>query len=84
MIKQLPARRKIGIIAYARYFRASDLANGRFWYIPLGVGMSLLNIASGIVALVANVAYPVAILVCVAAVSAIVHTVGTSQAAPQD
>ncbi|MFI5421319.1 MAG: hypothetical protein ACHQ1H_10170, partial [Nitrososphaerales archaeon] len=36
VIKQLPARKIIGITAYRKYFLASDLRNGRFWYIPLG------------------------------------------------
>ncbi len=82
IIKQLPASHRIGIVAYAQYFRASDLVNGRFWYIPLGTGMYLLNIVSGIVVLFENVAYSASILVYVAAASAIVHLIGTSQAAP--
>jgi hypothetical protein len=82
MIKQLPARHRIGIVAYAQYFRASDLANGRFWYIPLGVGMYVLNIGSGIAALVMGVAYEFSIPIYAASGFTLVHLIGTSRAAP--
>ena len=41
-IKQLPARRRIGIEAYSAYSQASDLGNGIFFYGVLGVGAALL------------------------------------------
>lgn len=37
-IKQLPARHKIGSVAYSAYSRASDLGPGILWYGVLGVG----------------------------------------------
>jgi hypothetical protein len=47
-IKQLPARHRIGVLAFARYSQAADLANGVAWYTVLGVGTALLTlIAAG-------------------------------------
>lgn len=49
-IKQLPARHRIGSIAFSQYSRASDLGNGILFYGILGVGAALLNIAAAIAA----------------------------------
>jgi hypothetical protein len=47
-IKQLPARHRIGVLAFARYSQTADLANGVAWYAVLGVGTALLAlIAAG-------------------------------------
>jgi hypothetical protein len=43
-IKQLPARHRIGVLAFARYSQAADLANGIAWYAILGVGTALLTL----------------------------------------
>jgi hypothetical protein len=45
-IEQLPARHRIGMRAYRAYSRASHMANGRFWLIPLGIGGPVLTIAA--------------------------------------
>ena len=45
-IEQLPARHRIGVRAYSAYSRASPVANGRFWLIPLGIGGPILTIAA--------------------------------------
>jgi hypothetical protein len=37
-IKQLPARRRSGVVAFSAYSRASDQANGVAWYAAFGVG----------------------------------------------
>ncbi len=50
-IKQLPARRRIGVIAYSAYSRAGDLGRGLVWYPLLGGGTTLLSIAAGVAAL---------------------------------
>src|SRR3712207_9031408 len=49
-IKQLPARHKIGLVAYSEYSRASDLGPGILWYAILGVGAALLTIAAAVAA----------------------------------
>jgi hypothetical protein len=45
-IKQLPARRRIGALAYSTYSRASDLGPGIWWYGLLEMGAALLTIAA--------------------------------------
>jgi hypothetical protein len=47
-IKQLPARRRIGVIAYSAYSRAADMGTGILWYAILGVGAALLTIVAAI------------------------------------
>src|SRR3712207_1847610 len=49
-IKQLPARHKIGLVAYSEYSRASDLGPGVLWYAVLGVGAALLTVAAAVAA----------------------------------
>jgi hypothetical protein len=81
-IKQLPARKKIGIVNYRRYFVASDLGNGRFWYIPLGLTAYALNVA---VALAGYYLYGLVLstaLFFTAGACALIHAFGTSQAVP--
>jgi hypothetical protein len=46
-IKQLPARKKIGAVAYSDYSRAADLGNGLIWYPVLGVGTAVLSVVTG-------------------------------------
>src|SRR3712207_6798475 len=58
-IKQLPARHKIGPVAYSEYSRASDLGPGILWYGMLGMGATLLTIAAAGAALVQEVPPPV-------------------------
>jgi hypothetical protein len=50
-IEQLPARHRIGMRAYLTYSRASHMANGRFWLIPLGIVGPVLSVAAAIWAL---------------------------------
>ncbi len=82
VIKQLPARKVIGVAAYSKYFLASDLKNGRFWYIPLGISAYVLNVASAAAEYFEGSSTSTLALVSVAAASALVHALGTSQAAP--
>ncbi len=57
-IKQLPARHPIGPAAYTRYVRAADLANGLFWYPPLGIGVALITLAAVVAGLTNDPAAP--------------------------
>jgi len=43
VIVQLPARRRIGVTAYAAYARAADLGNGIAFYAAVGVGAAVLT-----------------------------------------
>jgi hypothetical protein len=48
-IKQLPARRRIGVAAFAAYSQAADLRNGIPWYATLGLGAPALALAAAAV-----------------------------------
>jgi hypothetical protein len=83
-IKQLPARRRIGIAAFSAYSRAADLANGRFWYGGLGAATALLTLSASIVGL-ADTPAPerqrtVALLSMASGTAA--HSLVTARAAP--
>jgi hypothetical protein len=82
VIKQLPARRHIGVVAYSKYFMAADLANGKFWYGPLGVLAYVLTVGSAIAGYLQNVETSAMTLFFIASALALVHAFGTSQAAP--
>jgi len=80
-IKQLPARRIIGVKAFSEYAKAADLKNGVLWYAILGVGAALSSIITAIVAWHFNV-NDYSLPVYMGAVFAICHSVCTSLAAP--
>jgi len=50
-IRQLPARHRIGVLAYSAYSRATDLGTAVFWYISVGVSALLFALAAALVAL---------------------------------
>lgn len=81
-IKQLPARRKIGIINYRSYFVASDLGNGRFWYVPLGLSAYALNVAVALAGYYLDGLVFSSILFIIAGACALIHAFGTSRAIP--
>lgn len=45
-IKQLPARHRIGVVAFSEYSKAADLSNGVAWYAGLGIGAALLAVVA--------------------------------------
>ena len=49
-IKQLPARRRMGALAFAAYSQASDLGPGIIWYASIGIGAAALTIAAALAA----------------------------------
>jgi hypothetical protein len=81
-IKQLPARRRIGVLSYAAYSRAADLGNGIVWYAGLGLGAAGCSVAVAVVALVQGVAPVHAPPIAVAAGLSILHSLTTTRAAP--
>jgi hypothetical protein len=78
-IKQLPARHKIGLVAYSQDSRASDLGPGILWYGILGVGAAVLTIAAAFLERVPSAS---ATPLFVAAALAVLHSLVTTQAAP--
>src|SRR5262245_58508960 len=81
-IKQLPARHRMGAVAYSLYSRAADLGNGIFFYGILGIGAALLTIAAAISAFWQDIPNSGASLIYVGAAFALLHSLSTMQAAP--
>jgi hypothetical protein len=84
-IKQLPARLRMGAVAYSAYSKASDLAAGVVWYALLGIGGALLAIVAAVLVFFTQInaasALPV-LPVYLAAVLSILHSLVTALAAP--
>jgi len=80
VIVQLPARRRIGVSAYAAYARAADLGNGIAFYAAAGVGAAVLTLAAFGTA--AGLGAPGAVtgLLAAAAVLTVAHSVMTGAA----
>jgi hypothetical protein len=81
-IKQLPARRRIGVLAFSAYSRAADLGNGIVWYAIIGVGAALLTIGTAVSAYLRVAPAAVAIPRYLAALTSLLHSFTTTQAAP--
>ena len=81
-IKQLPARRVIGVIAFSAYAKAADLNNGVLWYAVLGIGSALTSIISAILVWKYHSNASYALSFYFGGFFAICHTICTTQAAP--
>lgn len=81
-VKQLPARRRIGVVAYSAYSRAADLGNGRFLYPPIGVAALLSALAAALFAHLGGHGWTVLAPLDCSAVLAMAHTLATARAAP--
>src|SRR5205807_594209 len=80
-IKQLPARHRIGVLAFSEYSRASDQANGVLWYAGLGIGGAALTLAAAVSALVLGVSDAQRLSLLLAGLLAIAHSFTTARAA---
>jgi hypothetical protein len=81
-IKQLPARHRIGVVAYSAYAKAADLANGIPYYVSIGIGSVLLTIGAALAALSQQVTPETALPLYIAVGLSILHSLVTTQAAP--
>lgn len=81
-IKQLPARHRIGVLAFSAYSRASDQANGVAWYAALGVGGAVLTLAAAAAAVLAAASAQQRQPLLLAGGLSIAHTLTTARAAP--
>jgi hypothetical protein len=77
VIVQLPARRRIGVTAYAAYARAADLGNGIAFYPAVGVGAAVLTVAAFAVAAIRGAPGAVTGLLAAAALLSLVHSAMT-------
>jgi hypothetical protein len=82
VIVQLPARRRIGVAAYAAYARAADLGNGIAFYAAAGVGAAALTIAAFAVAVALGAPGAVTGLLAAGAALSVAHSAMTGRAAP--
>jgi hypothetical protein len=80
-IKQLPARHRIGVVAFSTYSQAADLANGIWFYAVLGIGSAVLTLAAAFVVWRSD-ATPLEVQLALgAAALALVHSFTTTRAA---
>jgi hypothetical protein len=79
---KLPARRKIGNVAYAAFARGNDLGRGVIVYSTLAITAGLFVISSTIVALLQHITGDLLLLLIAASITTIIHFVGTAKAAP--
>src|SRR5713101_4256241 len=79
---KLPARRRIGAVAYATFARGNDLGNGLVVYPLLGVGAALLTLLATALAYVERSPMEVLLLLSLASLLSLLHTFATIRAAP--
>ena len=81
-IKQLPARRRIGAVAYSAYSRAGDQGNGLFLYPPMGIGCLLLAVAAAASGHLGRLQDTLQVPLDISGVLAVLHSLVTARAAP--
>lgn len=81
-IVQLPARHRLGVVAFADFSRANDLGNGLIVYPVLGIGAAALTILAALVAYGRGIPLAHAWLLYLSALLALLHSVATTRAAP--
>ena len=79
---KLPARHRIGASAYATFARGNDLGNGLVVYPLLGISAVLLTILAAALAYVQHSPGEVLLLLSLASLLSLLHTVATARAAP--
>jgi hypothetical protein len=70
-MKQLPARRRIGVVVYSAYSRAADEGRSLAWYLILGVGAGVTTVAAATTAWFEDPSAPWTTLLVMAALSVI-------------
>jgi hypothetical protein len=79
---KLPARRRIGAVAYATFARGNDLGNGLVVYPLLGIGAALLTVLATAVAYIERSPIEVLLLLSIASLLSLLHSFATTRAAP--
>lgn len=79
---KLPARKRIGAVAYAAFARGNDLGNGLIVYPLLGVGAALLTLLATALAYTERSSFDLLLLLSLASALSLVHTFATTRAAP--
>ncbi len=79
---KLPARRRIGAVAYATFARGNDLGNGLVVYPLLGIGAALLTMLATAIAYAGHSPVEVVLPLSLASLLSLLHTFATTRAAP--
>jgi hypothetical protein len=81
-IKQLPTRRRIGVVAFSAYSQAGDLGRGIAWYAALGIGAALVTVAAAAGGLTDRPDGQAAAALWLALLLTVAHSLATARAAP--
>jgi hypothetical protein len=79
---KLPARHRIGAIAYATFARGNDLGNGIWVYPATAIGAALLTVVATLVGYLEHESTALLVPLSIATLTSIGHFVATSRAAP--
>ncbi|HEV8190129.1 MAG TPA: hypothetical protein VGP82_01390 [Ktedonobacterales bacterium] len=79
---QLPARHRLGAVAFAKYSRAMDLGNGLYLYPLLGIGGPLATWVAFALAALWHASGGLLLPLGIASGLAVLHSFTTTQAAP--
>jgi hypothetical protein len=79
---KLPARRRIGAVAYAAFARGNDLGNGLVVYPFLGIGAALFTVLATAIASLEHSSMGLLVLLSLASLLSLIHTFATTRAAP--
>ncbi len=79
---KLPARRRIGVVAYSTFARGNDLGNGLVVYPLLGIGAALLALLATAAAYIERSPMEVLLPLFIASLLSILHSLATTRAAP--
>jgi hypothetical protein len=82
LLIHLPARHRIGVVAYSDYARVTDMGPGLFFYTPLAFGSLILNSVLFWLSLRGHVGRKVTMPLGAAAASSAMVLLTTTQAAP--
>ena len=76
-MKQLPARRRIGVVVYSAYSRAADEGRGLAWYVILGVGTAVTTVAAATTTWFEDPSAPWTTLLVMAGALSVIQTFAT-------
>src|SRR6266852_8651312 len=79
---KLPARRRIGAVAYATFARGNDLGNGLVVYPLLGIGAALFTVLATAIAYLEHSPMGLLLLLSLASLLSLLHSASTTRAAP--
>src|SRR5581483_11589438 len=75
---KLPARRRIGALAYATFARGNDLGNGLVVYPILGIGAALFTVLATAIAYLGHSPMGLLLLLSFASLLSLLHTAATT------